>query len=179
MSILPYDFDQIVHDYERKLFGFARRVVGNPQDAEEIVQDALVRAYRALNAMKVDQRDELRLGPWLYTITLNVARNKLRRKHIVSVSLDASEDPDWLLPPSSAETPEFFVEQRERFKLVEDALAHLPWRMRCTARLRFIEGHTYPEIAKMFHQPVGTVKSNVHRARLILRRIIAEELYAA
>jgi RNA polymerase sigma-70 factor, ECF subfamily len=175
-----YDFDQIVHDYERKLFGIARRVVGNTQDAEEIVQDALVRAYRALNAMEVDQRAKVRLQPWLYTITMNVARNKLRRKHVVSISLDASEYPDRLLPSNStAETPEVFFEQTESFRLVEDALKHLPLQMRSIARLRFIEGHTNPEIAKIFHRPLGTVKSNVHRAALILRRIIAEEVYAA
>jgi RNA polymerase sigma-70 factor (ECF subfamily) len=175
-----FDFERIVHDHERRLYAFARRIVGDRQDAEEVVQDAFLRAHRALSNMPASGGREIHLKPWLYTITLNVARNRLRRKHVVSVSLDAIEDPDWLLPLDSGyASPDFILDQNESFRLVEDALLRLPAGMRATARLRFIEGRTNPEIAEIFHQPVGTVKSNVHRAALILRRIIAEEQYAA
>ncbi|MBV8374548.1 MAG: hypothetical protein JO302_03480, partial [Candidatus Eremiobacteraeota bacterium] len=64
-------FERIVDDYQRRLYGFALRMTGNREDAEEIVQDAFVRAYRALGKMSREQRAELRLQPWLYTITLN------------------------------------------------------------------------------------------------------------
>ena len=73
-------FERIVDDYQRRLYGFALRMTGNREDAEEIVQDAFVRAYRALGKMSLEQRTELRLQPWLYTITLNVTRNRLRSK---------------------------------------------------------------------------------------------------
>ncbi|MHB8145248.1 MAG: RNA polymerase sigma factor, partial [Vulcanimicrobiaceae bacterium] len=73
-------FETIVDEYQRRLYGFALRMTGNREDAEEIVQDAFVRAYRALAKMSPQQRAELRLQPWLYTITLNVTRNRLRSK---------------------------------------------------------------------------------------------------
>src|SRR5205814_1778913 len=79
--------------YERRLYGFALRMTGNREDAEEIVQDAFVRAYRALAKMSPEQRAELRLQPWLYTITLNVTRNRLRGKRPTNVALDSLGGP--------------------------------------------------------------------------------------
>ena len=70
-------FERIVDEFQRRLYGFALRMTGNREDAEEIVQDAFVRAFRALGKMSPEQRSELRLQPWLYTITLNVTRNRL------------------------------------------------------------------------------------------------------
>jgi RNA polymerase sigma factor (sigma-70 family) len=93
----PESFESIVDDYQRRLYGFALRMTGNREDAEEIVQDAFVRAYRALAKMDPQQRAELRLQPWLYTITLNVTRNRLRSKRPTNVALDALADPDALL----------------------------------------------------------------------------------
>src|ERR1700680_3312139 len=91
------NFERIVDEYQRRLYGFALRMTGNREDAEEIVQDAFVRAYRALAKMDPQQRAELRLQPWLYTITLNVTRNRLRSKRPTNVALDALADPDVLL----------------------------------------------------------------------------------
>ena len=85
----PENFERIVDDYQRRLYGFALRMTGNREDAEEIVQDAFVRAYRALAKMDPQQRSELRLQPWLYTITLNVTRNRLRSKRPTNVALDS------------------------------------------------------------------------------------------
>src|SRR5579862_9174592 len=91
------NFERIVDDYQRRLYGFALRMTGNREDAEEIVQDAFVRAYRALGKMSPEQRADLRLQPWLYTITLNVTRNRLRSKRPSNVALDALADPDAIL----------------------------------------------------------------------------------
>ena len=98
-------FERIVDDYQRRLYGFALRMTGNREDAEEIVQDAFVRAYRALGKMSPEQRAELRLQPWLYTITLNVTRNRLRSKRPSNVALDALADPDALLRESNEGPP--------------------------------------------------------------------------
>jgi RNA polymerase sigma-70 factor, ECF subfamily len=173
-------FEQIVGDYEEYLSNLARRMMRNREDAEEVVQDALVRAHRAMSIMSPHERRELRLKSWLYTITLNVARNRLRRKTPFSVSIDATEDPERLFPrATSSPTPETLFERRVEMELVEDALRHVPARLRPTAVLRFIEGRTHPEIAEIFSQPVGTVKSHVHRAALIMRRFLADHVGAA
>ncbi|MBC5829285.1 MAG: sigma-70 family RNA polymerase sigma factor [Candidatus Eremiobacteraeota bacterium] len=171
-------FDRIVDDYQRRLYGFALRMTGNREDAEEIVQDAFVRAYRALGKMSLEQRSELRLQPWLYTITLNVTRNRLRSKKPTSVALDSLADPDALLrgaregPPQ----PEAIVERDADMILVERALLQLPMHLRAAATLRFIEGYSHPEIAEILGQPIGTVKSHVHRAVRILRRILGPQI---
>jgi RNA polymerase sigma-70 factor (ECF subfamily) len=172
-------FDQIVDEYQRRLYGFALRMTGNREDAEEIVQDAFVRAYRALGKMSPEQRAELRLQPWLYTITLNVTRNRLRSKRPTNVALDALADPDALLRGSTREAPpqpEKIVEQNADMALVERALLHLPMHLRAAATLRFIEGRSHPEIAEILDQPIGTVKSHVHRAVRILRRILGPQI---
>ncbi len=171
-------FERIVDDYQRRLYGFALRMTGNREDAEEIVQDAFVRAYRALGKMSPEQRAELRLQPWLYTITLNVTRNRLRSKRPANVALDALADPDALLRDSNEgpAQPESIVERNTEVALVERALMQLPMHLRAAATLRFIEGRSHPEIAEILHQPIGTVKSHVHRAVRILRRILGPQI---
>jgi RNA polymerase sigma-70 factor, ECF subfamily len=171
-------FDRIVADYQRRLYGFALRMTGNREDAEEIVQDAFVRAYRALGKMSPEQRADLRLQPWLYTITLNVTRNRLRSKRPTPVALDALADPDALLRGTGdgPARPESIVERNAEVALVENALLQLPMHLRAAATLRFIEGRSHPEIAEILHQPIGTVKSHVHRAVRILRRILGPQI---
>ncbi len=171
-------FDRIVDDFQRRLYGFALRMTGNREDAEEIVQDAFVRAFRALGKMSLEQRSELRLQPWLYTITLNVTRNRLRSKRPTNVALDALADPDALLRESheGPARPEAIVERNAEVALVERALLQLPMHLRAAATLRFIEGRSHPEIAEILNQPIGTVKSHVHRAVRILRRILGPQI---
>ncbi len=171
-------FERIVDDYQRRLYGFALRMTGNREDAEEIVQDAFVRAFRALGKMTEEQRSELRLQPWLYTITLNVTRNRLRSKRPTNVALDALADPDALLnnTQEGPEQPEQIVERGTDLALVEQALLQLPMHLRAAATLRFIEGRSHPEIAEILNQPIGTVKSHVHRAVRILRRILGPQV---
>jgi len=174
----PENFEGIVDDYQRRLYGFALRMTGNREDAEEIVQDAFVRAYRALAKMDPQQRAELRLQPWLYTITLNVTRNRLRSKRPTNVALDALADPDALLNETQEgpDQPEAIVDRAADMVLVEGALLSLPMHLRAAATLRFIEGRSHPEIAEILNQPIGTVKSHVHRAVRILRRILGPQV---
>jgi len=171
-------FERIVDEFQRRLYGFALRMTGNREDAEEIVQDAFVRAFRALGKMSEEQRAELRLQPWLYTITLNVTRNRLRSKRPTNVALDALADPDALLnhTQEGPEQPEQIIERGTDLALVEQALLQLPMHLRAAATLRFIEGRSHPEIAEILGQPIGTVKSHVHRAVRILRRILGPEV---
>jgi len=172
-------FDAIVDEFQRRLYGFALRMTGNREDAEEIVQDSFVRAYRALGKMSLEQRAELRLQPWLYTITLNVTRNRLRSKKPTNVALDALADPDALLRGATHDgpaQPESIVEQNADMALVERALLQLPMHLRAAATLRFIEGRSHPEIAEILDQPIGTVKSHVHRAVRVLRRILGPQI---
>jgi RNA polymerase sigma-70 factor (ECF subfamily) len=170
------DFERIVGNYETKLRAYAQRMSGNREDAEEIVQDAFLRAYRALDRMPESARRELRLAGWLYTITLNVTRNRLRKKTPAVVSLDSAADPTWLLSHYvEGETPESVLDARASLEVVESALLSVPEHMRSTARLKFVEGRTHREIANAYRRPIGTVKSHVRRAAIVIRRHFAEQ----
>jgi RNA polymerase sigma-70 factor (ECF subfamily) len=168
------DFERIVGDYEAKLRVFAQRMSRSREDAEEIVQDAFLRAYRALERMPENLRQDLRLKAWLYTITLNVARNRMRRKPPAVVSLDDIDDAArFLLNCVERETPESALDELASLELAESALLCVPEHLRATARLKFLEGRTHREIATTFRQPIGTVKSHVRRAAIIMRRQLA------
>jgi len=122
----------------------------------------------ALGKMPPEQRRELRLQPWLYTITLNVTRNRLRSKRPTNVALDALADPDALLRNSEEHRPlqpETIVEQNADVAAVERALCSCRCICALPATLRFIEGRSHPEIAEILHQPIGTVKSHVPSCR--------------
>jgi RNA polymerase sigma-70 factor, ECF subfamily len=174
------DFEQIVRNYQRRLYGFARRIVLNREDAEEIVQDAFVRAHRALNAMSPGARNAIALSPWLHTITLNVARNRLRKKRLQIVSLDAIANPDQLMPRASKEdTPESALDEWLDRQLVASAILEVPKHLQATARLRFLDGLTHAEIAERFAEPVGTIQSRVFRAVRLIRNILEAHRDAA
>jgi RNA polymerase sigma-70 factor, ECF subfamily len=170
------DFERIVGDYETKLRVFAQRMSGNREDAEEIVQDAFLRAYRALERMPERLRQDLRLTGWLYTITLNVTRNRLRKKSPAVVSLDDVDDPARFLPQCvERETPESALDACASLEVVESALLSVPEHMRPTARLKFVEGRSHREIADAYRRPIGTVKSHVRRAAIVMRQHFAEQ----
>src|SRR6266567_844722 len=81
-------FEHLVRTYQGRLYSFALRLTGSRQDAEESTQDAFVRAYRALQGYAEERRRALRIRPWLYQITLNVVRNRVRRPMLVTVAVD-------------------------------------------------------------------------------------------
>ena len=168
-------FEQLVLQYQDRLFAFALRISGNPQDAEEIVQDAFVRAYRALAGYAVAQIEALALRPWLYQITLNVFRNRIRGRRLQLVPLhDADGHPIHEPADDEREQPPSVVERAERRRELGAVVAALPERYRVAVVLRHVEGFGYGEAAALLGQPVGTVKSNVHRGVELLRKALAD-----
>lgn len=106
---LDHCFEQVVLRYEQRLFTFALRLSGSYEEAQEITQDAFVRAYHALGGYSSEQVRSLALRAWLYQIVLNVARNRLRKlRHLPTcVSLEqVSTDADEELEGARAEGPE-------------------------------------------------------------------------
>jgi RNA polymerase sigma-70 factor (ECF subfamily) len=176
-------FEPFVLAFQDRIYRFALRFAGNREDAEEIAQDAFVRAYRALQTYPAERRRELNLRPWLYTITLNVARNRVRRKQIVSQSIE-SPTPDAEGPLEIEETaadgqPATVTERRETGNELATAIAALPARYRAPVILRHIEGMSYAEVASTLDQPIGTAKANVHRGIRMLRETLESTGLAA
>lgn len=163
-------FDQLVLAMQDRLYGFALRLCGSPADAEEIVQDAFLRTYRALQDYPPERVRDLRLRPWLYHITLNVLRNRLRGRKPREVSLEEPGAAAAVLGVRDpGEGPEAALGRHERWGVLAAALLRLPLRYRAPVALRHVQGLTYPEASAALGQPLGTVKANVHRGLKLLR----------
>ena len=167
-------FEHLVRTYQDRLYSFALRLTGSRQDAEESTQDAFVRAYRALQSYPEDRRRALRLRPWLYQITLNVVRNRVRRPMLVTVAVEGPVSNG--LAARSDEQPERVAVQAETQSQLADAIARLPRRYATAVVLRHVQGLSYAEVAEVLDQPVGTTKSDVHRGLRLLRVALEPEL---
>jgi RNA polymerase sigma-70 factor (ECF subfamily) len=172
---LDNGFEQVVCQYQHRLFAFTLRMAGDARDAEEIVQDAFVRAYRALRGYAPERIMALALRPWLYQITLNLCRNHARGKRLRLTPFqvqdgdetrrDAAPEPE----DEERTRPEPLAEQAEQGAALAALLTTLPARYRAAVILRHVEGMSYAEAAEVLCQPVGTVKGNVHRGVALLR----------
>jgi RNA polymerase sigma-70 factor, ECF subfamily len=165
-------FEGLVRAYQDRLYAFGLRLTGSPRDAEEIAQDAFVRAYRALSRYPSERIQTLKLRAWLFQLTVNVARNRARVRRPAETGLtsaDGSQDRLAHLPADDAEQPERIAERHDEQDRVAAVVATLPERYRAAVVLRHIQGLSYQEIAAALGQPAGTVKSNVHRGVAHLR----------
>ena len=146
-------FECLVRTYQDQLFNYACRLVTNSYDAQEVTQDAFVRAHRALTTRYDDARCAgLMLGPWLYRITRNLAHSRRRARlsrREMSIEESADGNPPMLsCPPEAARN----AETTERTRILEVALERLGPEGRELIVLRFMEELSYAEIAKI----VGT-----------------------
>lgn len=170
-------FERLVLTYQNRIYAFALRLSGSPQDAEEIAQDTFVRAYRALVGYSVERITHLALRPWLYQIALNVFRNRVRGHHLRVVPLDDLEGGDAREPVvAEQELPETIMERIEGERELGALVAALPERYRAAVVLRHVEGFNYAELGELLNQPVGTIKANVHRGTRLLRNALAQQM---
>lgn len=165
-------FEGLVRAYQDRLYAFGLRLTRSTRDAEEIAQDAFVRAYRALQGYPAERIQALKLRAWLFQVTVNVARNRMRRHRLAEtplVSADGSHDGLAQLPADHAVQPEQLAERHDEQDRLAAVVATLPERYRSAVVLRHVQGLGYQEIAEVLGQPAGTVKSNVHRGVAQLR----------
>jgi RNA polymerase sigma-70 factor (ECF subfamily) len=170
-------FEDLVRVYQDRLFSFALRLTRSREDAEESAQDAFVRAYRALCTYPAERIRGIALRPWLYQITLNVVRNRMRGKKLRLVSLDGGSGDgraSWDPADDPAERPDALYETSRRRVDMETLVRSLPERYRAPLILRYVEGLSLEEVARILKQPVGTAKSNVHRGVNALREALTE-----
>lgn len=169
-------FDELVQAYTQKLYRFAYGLLGNHHDAEEVVQDAFVRAYHALDHFRGDSSFET----WMHRITMNLARNKFhwnrRRGEGLTVSLseasgtpDGSEPPGELELPDSSYSPDLLLEKVETRNNVLKGIEAMPRTLREAMLLRHVQDMPYEQIAAVLECKIGTVKSRIARGRELLR----------
>jgi RNA polymerase sigma-70 factor (ECF subfamily) len=160
---LEGSFAELVAEHQDLVFGVALRVTADRQAAEDVTQEAFVRAYRALKRYPRARIEQMRLRPWLARISLNLARND-RRSRRPTDTLDAA-----LAHSLLGDGPVRLVERREEHRFWSGLLNQLPERYRLAVALRHVEGLSYSEIADALARPVGSVKSDVHRGVRELR----------
>lgn len=173
-------FERLVRTFQDRLYSFAYRLCGSREDAEEVAQDAFVRAYRALKTYPAGRIRALALQAWLYRITLNVARNRFRRKRARLVSIENGGSDGraarraWDSSGDPGPRPDSRLEESQRRANIASLVATLPERYRSALILRYVEGLSLEEVAAILKQPLGTAKSNVHRAVNLLRGAITD-----
>jgi RNA polymerase sigma factor (sigma-70 family) len=151
-------FETIVDRYQGRLLGFCRQMLGSTEDAEDVLQEVFVNAYRAMLA---DDR-EINLRPWLYRIARNRCLNHLRKP-----TADAQESMDMVPMVEAASTAEK-VHNREEFRQLLADVGKLPETQRSALMLREMDAMSYEEIAQAMETSVPSVKSLLVRARISL-----------
>lgn len=168
-------FPALVAEHSDRLFTIALRLLGDRRDAEEVAQDALVRAFRAMHEYPRDRIAALRLRPWLASIAVNLARNRRRRRDdrqppsSLEPMLNAGFDPpmdDRRAAPAAA------LDRREAQHELAAALLRLTPVVRSAIVLRHVDGLSVAEVAEALGRPEGTVKAQVHRGLRELRAIL-------
>jgi RNA polymerase sigma factor (sigma-70 family) len=154
----PGAFETIVDRYQGRLLGFCRQMLGSTEDAEDVLQEVFVNAYRAMLA---DER-EINLRPWLYRIARNRCLNHLRKP-----TADAQESMD-MVPAVEASSTAERVHNREEFRQILSDVSKLPETQRSALLLREMDALSYEEIAAAMETTVPSVKSLLVRARISL-----------
>jgi RNA polymerase sigma-70 factor (ECF subfamily) len=155
-------FEDFVRAHQHRIYGLALRMLGNSAEAQDVAQEAFLRAYRGL----AEFRGDARLSTWLYAIASRLCLNRLaggERRLIRDDEgiLDRLAD----VRPGPDET----LERDELEEALRRAIAELPEERRVVVVLRDVDGLAYEEIAEILALPVGTVRSRLHRARLDLK----------
>ena len=173
-------FVEIIRRHQEKLFYVANDLIHNQADAEEIVQDTFVRAYRSLHKFRGDSS----LSTWLHRITINLSRNRhwyffrRRRQSSFSMNCPLSEDSEKTLADIIADenpTAEENLVQSEFLRIINECRQRLRTTHREILELLIDEHFTYEEIAQALCLDLGTVKSRVARARSVLQRLVEKE----
>ena len=165
-------FSELMAGNEKRMYAVAFRLCGNHEDAQDCLQDAMIRIYKAISGFK----GQSSFATWVYRITTNTCLDELRRrKSRQSTSLDSLLDAGWS-PSDELDTPERHALLSEKRREIEQAIAALPDDMRAAIVLRDVQGFAYDEIAQMLNTNVGTIKSRISRGRERLREKLSATL---
>ena len=163
-------FEKLVQRHQTRLVGYLRGLTNTEADAEDLAQEAFLRAYRSLKGF----RGTSSFRTWLYQIATNVFRNWLeKRRNQAPVNAGSIDAPppgmDEPVEPMGEENPEAQHVQRDA---IDRALAELPADQREAVLLRDVEGFEYREIAEQLGVPLGTVESRIFRGRARLKELL-------
>ncbi len=171
-------FRELLARYERPVFSLVFRMVRNRETAEDVAQEAFVKAFNAIHTYNPSYR----FSNWIFKIANNMAIDRLRKRELDTVSIDGApgassaeeEQRTSIDIPDGGETPDAYVENRELGSQIEAALGRLRPEYRTAVLLRHVEGHSYQEVSAIMDVPLGTVKTYIHRGRSELKGLLTE-----
>jgi len=166
-------FDALVQKHQARAYQYAFRLTRNPDDAADVVADAFVRVYRALQTFKGDSA----FTTWLYRIETNCFLDMRKKKNArPTTSLDSAlnlgDGEVELQVEDHSPTAQDEAERSQRMSAVEEAVQKLPEYQKAMIIMYHAESMSYEEIAEALNLPIGTVKSRLNRARLSLRQLL-------
>lgn len=170
-------FEQLISNYQIKIYHIAYHMLSNEQDAEDAAQEAMLKAYRYLGSFK----EESGFYTWIYRITHNICLDMLRKRKrslahetdLVKKDQDGQEAEVQII--DAKPQPEEQLMSKQVQKEMQNAIAELKENYRIVLVMRDIEGMSYDDIAAVLEISAGTVKSRLNRARENLRKIIAKK----
>jgi RNA polymerase sigma-70 factor, ECF subfamily len=169
-------FTLLVLRYQHKVLGLIGRFVKDPHEAEDVSQEAFLKAYRALPNFRGDSA----FYTWLYRIAVNTAKNHLvsrgRRPPSTDVDMEDAQQIDETSMLRELETPEANLEKEDLRKVIYQAIEELPEELRTAFSLREFSGLSYEDITEIMDCPVGTVRSRIFRAREAIDKRVQEAL---
>ena len=169
-------FSRLIDNYKNMVYNLAYRMSSNSQEAEDISQEAFLRAYQSLGRFNPSYK----FSTWLYQITLNIIRDRFKKKELNYVSLDTpikTDDSEFYPQPlDSTNDPERIVARQEDARAVQQAINSLSLKYREVIVLRHLQDLSYIEISNILKLPQGTVKVRLYRAREQLRKILADSV---
>ena len=169
-------FESLTAAQERRVYALCLHMMGDREDALDCAQETMLRAFRAFSSFRGDAA----FSTWITRIAMNVCMDALRKRRD-AVSLDALREDQGFDLPDEAPTAYAILEEKERARLLREALALLPPDMRQMIVMRDVQGMAYDEIAAVLDVPLGTVKSRISRAREKLSLILknTSELFSS
>jgi RNA polymerase sigma-70 factor, ECF subfamily len=167
-------FEQIYNDHKRRVYALCLRMAGNAPDAEEFCQEAFMQLFRKIHTFRGDSS----FSTWLHRLTVNVVLMRFRKKRVPEVSLESQTDPDEDsgVPPREIGEPDLRLSGALDRMNLERAIAQLPAGYKEMFILHDIEGYDHGEIARIAGCSVGNSKSQLHKARTRLRKLLRETL---
>jgi RNA polymerase sigma-70 factor, ECF subfamily len=174
---LEAGFPDLVDQHRDRLYTIALRMLGDRRDAEEVAQDAFVRAFRAMQGYRPERTAALRLRPWLASIAMNLARNRRRRAddRRPPSQLEPMLDAGFDVPADGRSAPELRADSHETRRELATALLRLTPSVRAAIVLRHVDGLSVTETADALGRPEGTIKAQVYRGLRELRVALEAE----
>jgi RNA polymerase sigma factor (sigma-70 family) len=162
--------------YHEAIYNLIYRMIRDKDEVEDLTQEAFIKAFTSLSSFN----DEFAFSTWLYKIATNNCIDYIRRKKLQTFSIDKpieSKESDFVyeLPDSTYEPDQELID-RQRKKMLEDAISSLPAKYRQVIHLRHVEEKEYQEIAAILKLPLGTVKAHIFRAREMLNKYLRDKL---